>query len=89
MRSSGLPHHMHLLVPTQHSGVERFVFPHFPQGSTEPTGQLLGGAGEGFLWFILSLGVACSMPFLFWLIGFEALSSAFTRFTIAARSYSS
>jgi len=48
MRSSGLSHRMHLVVPTQHSGVVWFVLPHFPQGSTEPVGWLLGGVAKDF-----------------------------------------
>jgi len=81
MRCSGLPHHMYLLVPTRHSGVVGLVLPHFTQGSVEPVEQLLGGAGEGFFWFTLSLRVPRSNPFLFWLIRFKALNSSFTRST--------
>jgi len=33
---------MHLLVPSQHSGVVWFVLPHFAQGAVEPSGRLLG-----------------------------------------------
>jgi len=72
IRCSRLLHHMHLLVPTWHSRVVWFVLPHFPQGSAEPAGWLLGGVGEGFFWFTLSLGVPHANPFLFWLIRFRA-----------------
>jgi len=34
MRCSRLLHHMHLLVPTWHSGVVKFVLLYFLQGST-------------------------------------------------------
>jgi len=89
IRFLGLPHRMYLLVPTRHSGVVWLVLLHFPQGSIEPVGWLLGGAGKGFSWFTLLLRVPYSIPFLFWLIGFKALNSAFTRSTSAACSCSS
>jgi len=89
IRCSGLPHHMHLLVPTRPSGVVWFVPLHFAQGGVEPAWQLLGGVGVGFFWFTLSLGVPRSNPFLFWLIRFRALNSVFTHSTSAAHSYSS
>ena len=89
MRCSGLPHHMHLLVPTWHSGVVWFVLQHFAQGSLEPSRRLLGRAGEGFFWFTLSLRVPRLNPFLFRLIGFRDLNYVFTHSTLGARSYSS
>jgi len=89
IRCFGLPHHMHLLVPIWHLGVVWFVPSHFPRGSTEHVGWLLGRAGQGFFGFTLSLEVPGSNPFLFWLIRFSALHSVFTRSTSTARSYSS
>jgi len=41
IRCSGLLHHMHLLVPTQHSGVVLLILPHLTQGFVKPAGWLL------------------------------------------------